>query len=370
VVHIAPGPLFPRTRSATRDPPSSIFAALNGIAYFRVVMSWKASATFLAAWVVLGPAVRATAVESGPQAVVRRFCQADGFGQRVQVAGWAAVAPLVTWSLEPAWDRVVLISSYQVDSPRVVEDSGVAIEVRYGVIGEVSAFGLDMAVHQEAVEFRMDAAAGTWRILGPPLPPHIFANQVDIDAVRRSLQFGRANFLPDSLFIWQRLHSAGWNAAFVPTIDLLNGQAYRAVDKPEVGDLAVYLRDGVPYHVGVLEADNLILSSTLNAGMVRTTPDAFPGDITYLRMVEPEPGVEAMPAFTPTVAAESAQPSPARTVAARPRRKPSPTVKRNKAHAPKSRRSHAQPSKRKRAKPSKAGEKLKRPTPSAKGISD
>jgi hypothetical protein len=330
-------------------------------------MSWKASATVLTVCIVLGTAVRVAAVESGPQAVVRRFCQADGFGQRVQITGWAAIAPLVTWSLEPAWDRVVLIGSYQVDSPRVVGDGGVAVEVRYSVIGEVSAFGLDTAVHQEAVEFRMDTAAGSWRILGPPLPPHIFANQVDTDAVRRSLHFGGANFLPDSLFIWQRLHSAGWNAAFVPTIDLLNGQAYRAIDKPEVNDLAVYLRDGVPYHVGILEADDRIASSTLNAGIVRTTPDAFPGDITYLRMVEPEPGVEAMPAPTPPVATESAQPSPAPTVAARPRRKPSSTVKRAKGHAPKSRRSHAQTPKRKRTKPSKTRRKPKRPTPSVKG---
>ncbi len=330
-------------------------------------MSRKASATVLAACVVLGTGVPVAGVESGPQAVVRQFCQADGLGQRVQIAGWAAIAPLVTWSLEPAWDHVVLIGGYEVDSPRTLEDDSVAIAVRYAVIGEVSALGLDTAVHMETVEFRMDAANGVWRVLGPPLPPHIFAHRVDMDAMRRSLQLGGLNFLPNSIFVWQMFQSAGWNVAFVPTIDLLNGQTYRAVDKPKVGDLAVYLRDGVPYHVGALEADDRIVSSTLNAGVVHTTPDAFPGEMRYLRPVQPEPLVEAMPRPTPTVAAGSAKASPTRTAAAQQRATPSPRVKRGKGNAPKSHRSHAQPSKRKGVKPSGAGRKPKRPTPTAAG---
>jgi hypothetical protein len=328
-------------------------------------MTGKGSATVLFTCVVLATALRVTAVESGPQAVVRRFCQADGLGQRVQVAGWAAVAPLVTWSLEPAWDHVVLIGGYQVDSPHTVEDGGVAIEVRYAVIGEVSPLGLDTVVHLETVEFRLDGAKGTWHVLGPPLPPHIFAHQVDVDAVRRSLQRGGLNFLPNSIFIWQMFQSAGWNVAFVPTIDLLNGQTYRAVGKPKVGDLAVYLRDGVPYHVGVFEAEDRVVSSTLNAGIVRTTPDAFPGEMKYLRLVEPEPVVEAMPIPTPTVAPAPTKASPTRTVAAPPRHRHSPTVKRGKGHAPRPHRAHAQPSKRKRVKRSGGGKKPKRPTPIA-----
>jgi hypothetical protein len=346
---------------------ASAFAALSLIAYSQLAMSRKASATLLAACVVLGTALPVAAVKSGPQAVVRQFCQADGLGQRVQIAEWAAIAPLVTWSLEPAWDHVVLIGGYEVDSPRTLEDGGVAIEVRYAVIGEVSALGLDTAVHRETVEFRMEAANGVWRVLGPPLPPHIFAHRVDMDGLRRSLQFGGLNFLPNSIFIWRMFQSAGWNVTFVPTIDLLNGSTYRAVDKPKVGDVAVYLRDGVPYHVGILEADDRIVSSTLNAGVVRTTPDAFPGEMRYLRLVQPEPVVEAMPRPTSTVAAGSAKASPTRSAAVQQRGRPSPRVKRGKGNAPKSHRSHAQPSKRKRVKPSGAKRKLTRPTPIATG---
>jgi hypothetical protein len=325
-------------------------------------MTRKGSATILFACVVAGAVAPVTAVESGPRVVVREFCQADGFGQRVQIAGWAAIAPLVTWPLEPAWDHVVLIDGYQVDSPHPVEDGGVAIEVRYTVLGEVSALGLDTAVHVEAVEFRLNVVNGGWRVLGPPLPPHIFAYRVDTNAVRHSLQFGELNFLPNSLFIWQMLQSAGWNVAFVPTIDLLNGQTYRAVDKPKVGDLAVYLRDGVPYHVGLFEAEDRVVSSTLNTGIVRTTPDAFPGEMKYLRPVEPEPALETRPIPTQTGAPAPTEASPAPSAAARQPGRPSPRVKRSKRHAPKSRRPHAQPSKRKRVKPT-AGSK--RPTPIA-----
>jgi hypothetical protein len=340
---------------------------LSGIAYLQLAMSWKASAAVLAACIVLGTAVPVDAVETGPQAVVGQFCQADGRGQRVRIAEWAAIAPLVTWPLEPAWDHVVLIGSYQVDPPRLLEDGSVAIAVRYGVIGEMSALGLETPVHVENVEFQLRATNGAWRILGPPLPPHIFAHRVDMDALRRSLQFGGLNFLPNSIFIERMFQSAGWNVAFVPTIDLLNGQTYRAVDKPKAGDLAVYLRDGVPYHVGVLEADDQIVSSTLNAGIVRTRPDAFPGEMRYLRLVQPEPAIEAMPSPTPRVAAASAKASPTRTAAAQRRARPSPTVKHRKGQAPKSHRSRPQPPKRKRVKRSGAGRKLNRPTPIATG---
>jgi hypothetical protein len=328
-------------------------------------MSRRASASVLAACVVLATAAPAYALESGPQAVVGQFCRVDGLGQRVRIAEWGAIAPLVAWSLEPAWDHVVLIGSYQVAPTRWLEDGSVTIAVRYAVIGEVSALGLDTAVHVETVEFRMEAANGVWRLLGPPPPPHIFAHRVDMDALRQSLESGGLNFLPNSIFVWRMFQSAGWNVAFVPTIDLLNGQAYRAVDKPKTGDLVVYLRDGVPYHVGIVEADDQIVSSTLNAGIVQTAPDAFPGEMKFLRLIQPEPGAEAMPGPAPTPVAGPAEASPPRAAATQQRSRPTPGPKRDKIKAPKAQRSHTQPSKRKRVKPSRAGRKLKRPTPIA-----
>ena len=327
-------------------------------------MMRKGSTSVLLACVMLA-AIQVPAAESGPRVVVRRFCQADGLGQRVQLAGWAAIAPLVTWLLEPAWDQVVLIDGYQVGAPYAVEEGGIAMEVRYAVIGDVSAWGLDIAVHLETAEFRMDGADGTWRILGPPTPPHIFASLVDVAATRESLQVGGQNFVPNTVFIRQVLRSNGWNAAFVPTAELLQSETYRVVGKPEVNDLAIYLRDGVPYHVGVFEANDRIISSTLNAGVVRTAPDAFPGEMKVLRLAHAEPEVEMTPAPAPGAAADLARPSPARSVAAPPHPTVSSAVTGRHRGTQQRQSSRAQPLKRKRVKRVRGGKTTRRPTPIA-----
>ncbi len=275
---------------------------------------WKHGPRGALGGLVIALALQAQATEFGPQAVMRRFCQADGIGQRVRVAGWIEVAPLVAWNLEPAWDHVVLIGGYQVGSPGGYENGTVGVDVSYAVIGQVSAAGLDTAVHTETIEFRLQASPQGWRIAAPPLPPHVFATQVDIDAMRQSLQVGGINFLPNSLFLFQMFQSAGWNVPFVATADVLNGEAYRLVEQPRPGDVVVYLRDDTPYHLGVLEAADQVVSSTLNAGIVRAGTGAFPGEVRYLRLVEPEPPPEDATAVTdPVPDADSPSPSATRS---------------------------------------------------------
>jgi len=44
----------------------------------------------------------------------------------------------------------------------------------------------------------------------------------------------------------------------------------------------------VAYHAGLLEAEDQVVSSTLNAGIMRTAVDAFAGQVTYLRLVQPD----------------------------------------------------------------------------------
>jgi len=247
------------------------------------------------------PAVAATAL--GPQSVVRQFCQADGNGQRITIPGWAALAPLLTWQYEPAWDTVTLIDGYTVRPPQPTGEPGLSVEVRYTVVGQLTPLGFDPEPQVESVTYRVQPdEQGNWHILGPLPPPHLFANQVDIDAMRRSLSEGDARFLANSIFVWKMFQSAGWNVPFEVTTDLLSGSAYRAVDDARPGDLIVYLRDGTPYHVGLLEAQNQIVSSTLNAGIVRTTINAFPGEVQYLRLaqVEAAPAAEVEPRHLPT----------------------------------------------------------------------
>jgi hypothetical protein len=319
--------------------------------------------TWLPIVVLAAVAPIAAAADLGPQGVVRQFCQADGLGQRVSVRGWTEVAPLVNWTFEPAWDHVVLITGYSVDSPRPTESGKMVVNVTYGVVGQLSARGLDTSDGTESVTFEVQAPeeAG-WRITGPPPAPHIFSNRVDVDSMRQSLETGGVNFLADTLFIWQMFQSAGWNVALTPTFSLLDGTAFRAVDRPAVGDVVVYLRDGHPYHVGLLEAENQVVSSTLNAGIVRTAPDAFAGDIKYLRLIQPDATEDeslhaASDGGAPRAVGPAGVPRP------RPARTPTPALHKKRA-TPKAGTSHVRtPLASKREKPAVRKKKAKRPRP-------
>lgn len=314
-----------------------------------VLFVFVGSLTILPAGVATGDAAG-----RGPQTVVREFCQADGLGQRVSIQGWAEIAPLVAWAYEPAWDHVLLITGYQVGSPRTTPDSMVVVDVDYTVVGKMRALDGDTDVRVERVSFPLQTAEGmSWRIAGPPPPPHLFVNRVDVDQVRQSLQTGAVNFLPNSLFLWQMFQGADWPIEFQPVETLLSGPGFRAVTEPKTGDVIVYLRDGVPYHAGILAADQQVVSSTLNAGIVRTRRDAFPGEVKYVRLVEPAPipaiarptpeeapGRDAAAAGSshPTVTKGQRQPTPGAThrkqKSRKAKRSPSKRVETSREHSP------------------------------------
>jgi len=242
------------------------------------------------------------AVESGPQGVVRQFCQADGLGLRVSPWGWNNVAPLVSWQLEPAWDEVLLITGYEVGPPHPADNGALAIDVAFTVVGQVSALGFDTTAYVDTVTFLVQAPAPAgWRIIAPPPVPHLFGSLVDVDTMRRSFDHGTSSFVSNSLFVWLMFQSAGWGVPYERTIDMLAGSAYRSVEEPRNGDLVVYARDDRPYHVGIFESEGQIVSSTLNAGVVRSATNAFAGDVHYMRLVEPEarPGTAESQSFAP-----------------------------------------------------------------------
>ncbi len=326
----------------------------------------------LAAGVCLAVAVSAPyagAVEFGPQGAVRQFCQADSRGHRATVAGWAAFAPLVDWPLEPAWDHVVLIAGYTVGGPRQLDEETLEIEVRYDVIGQVSAFGFDTGVYVETYPFRVHTYDGSaWRILGPPPPPHIAASRVEVQAMRASFESGGTNFMPNSLFVTHMYRSAGWRVPAVRTTELLASGVYRRVDEPSVGDLVVFLDAGTPYHVGLLDEPNVMVSSTINAGVVRTPIDAFPGEVEFARLVQPEGGPpdagirEAAADDDNGTAARARKPVATATPAKRPTAKPTRVTRPATAKRPTAKRT---PTKRpapvaRSAKPTKAGAKGKK----------
>lgn len=232
---------------------------------------------------------RSAEAQFGPQTLVREFCRLDAVGARATVQGWSQISPLVQWEFEPAWDRVVLITSYTVGWPVAHEENSFVVEVRYAVRGTVTAAGFDENSHIEARTFRVDPSPdGNWKIAGPPPPPHIFANDVDIAAMQQSLQRGGVNFLPNSLFVWQLYRRNGWDIPFEHTAALAQTQVFRTTTKPEPGDLVLYLDGQSPYHVGVLESEDVVVSTTLNGGMVRTPLEAFGGERRFLHLRPPE----------------------------------------------------------------------------------
>ena len=247
----------------------------------------------------------------GPQGVVRRFCQLDSLGQRVATLTWPAVAPLIEWPLEPVWDHAVLIGGYQVGPPFALDAETMGVEVHYSVVGEISANGQGDQAYLETVLLRVRPDDnGSWRIMGPPPSPHLFASGIDIAAARRAIQPGQPRFPTSSDFVWQMFRAAGWDVEYETTADLGSGRAFRRVDGPKPGDLVVYLRDGVAYHAGILNDEGHATSATINAGILRTAIEMFAGEVRYLRLVEPRPTpteapteeVEARPTPTPEIA--------------------------------------------------------------------
>jgi hypothetical protein len=233
--------------------------------------------------------------------VVRRFCEADGHGARAHPRRWSAVAPLVSWSLEPAWDHLWLISGFQVMSPRPARaftepgNEGhrllqVEVDVQYSVVAAVSAAGVVESERVETATFLLagDDHAG-WLIDGPPPPPHVFASQVDLPAMMSSLQPDSEQYLSSSAFVWRMLDEAGWALPYRPVTRMQDPGLFAVVGAPRVGDIALFLSGGAPYHVGMVVGENQVASATMNAGLMRTSPDVFAGTVVYLRPLEPPP---------------------------------------------------------------------------------
>jgi len=273
-------------------------------------MRWRALLLSLALIGSAGPSRSLAESPLIPLEVVNRFCQADGGGDRVHPRRWAAIAPLVTWALEPAWDHIALISGYQIKPPRVVGDH-IEIDVEYTVVSAVSSEGEENRAGLETVPFSLvgDDISG-WRIDGPPPPPYLFANIVDVDTMRATLAPDSTSYVSASAFVWRMLRKAGWPVPYRSVRQLRDTEMFAAVEDPRVGDLALFLENDTPYHVGIVTGDNQIASATINAGLMRTTADAFGGTVLYLRLREP---------LTPRpTSEESSRPRPAASPPASP----------------------------------------------------
>jgi hypothetical protein len=224
------------------------------------------------------------AADPGPQNVVREFCQLDANGARLGSVS-RELSPLVGWIFEPAWDVVLFITGYQIGSTRPLEEGRLAVDVEYAVVGEATALGFEAVAYRDRVTFVLDTPDEiSWRIQSPMVPPHVFAARMAADDVVAALKNGRGGFVSNSLFVQRLMRTAGWDVGYERTADLLSHGTYGTVDVSRAGDLVVYTQDGAAYHVGILERDGKVVSATLNGGIVRTTLNAFLGEVQYLRL--------------------------------------------------------------------------------------
>jgi hypothetical protein len=260
-----------------------------------------------------------------PLDVVRAFCQADGRGERLQPRTWNAIAPLVNWQLEPAWDVLAVISGYQIEAPRYSDDH-VEIDVQYTVTQILSGIGVDDTAYIDSVTFNLVSdGTGGWRIAAPPPLPHLFANNVDVLSLRAALAPDSPDYLSASGFVWRMLTDAGWAVPYRLVSQLRDPAVFAAVSEPKPGDLALFVADNVPYHVGFVSNDGTIASATANAGLMRTSPEAFAGTVLYLRLKQPRTSGPGFAAVSP----DDATP---RALVPTPRPRPAPTARGK--HAP------------------------------------
>ncbi len=236
---------------------------------------------------------------------MRAFCQADGRGERVDPLRWPGVAPLVTWPLEPAWDHVYLIRGFELGTPQH-RDGGVEVAVQYTITAEVRSSGVKEEVRVETRVFRLVRDDDrVWRIHAPPPPPYVFATAADADALAALFDPQAPAYLSNSAFVWRLLRDAGWAIPYADTATLATASGFAPERTAQVGDVVLYYDGDQPYHVGIVESDDTVVSATLNGGIRRTPFGAFAGEIRYLR----------------PVATARATPTAAKPAAKRPRRR-------------------------------------------------
>ena len=250
-------------------------------------------AAALVVWLIAAAApVRAV----DPLNTMRAFCLADGRGDRVDPRTWPRLADLVTWALEPAWDHVYLIRGFELGTPQI-RDDGVEVDVQYTITAAVQSNVVAEAERVETRTYRLVRGDDArWRIRPPAPPPYLFASSADGAALAALLDPAGSTYVSDSAFVWRMLRDAGWPIEYAGTAALGSAAGFTAERTARVGDLALYYDGESPYHVGIVDSDDTVVSATLNGGIRRTPFGAFAGEIRYRRPA----AVSAAPQSTPT----------------------------------------------------------------------
>jgi len=225
------------------------------------------------------------AIGADPLKTMRAFCRVDGLGDRLQPSTWIKVAPLVTWKVEPAWDQLRLIRGYEMGAPRLRED-GVEVEVTYTVSADLKAGKVLREIRLESRTYRLvtEDEGEHWRIVGPPPVPYLFESEADVEELSALLALDDSSYVSSSAFVWHLLRRDHPDLPYRDTASLTSAIYLVETEEPKPGDLALYYDGDLPFHVGVVEAEGVVVSATMNAGVWRGPADSFPGTVQYRRV--------------------------------------------------------------------------------------
>lgn len=249
------------------------------------------------------------ALGADPLKTVRAYCRADGLGDRLQPSTWINVAPLVAWKIEPAWDHLRLIRGYEMGAPQLTED-GVEVEVTYTVSGDLRADEVLREVRLEGRTYRLVTKdkGEHWRIVGPPPVPYLFESQAEVEALSDLLSADDSSYVSNSSFVWHTLKSKYPSLPYSATKSLATAPYLMETEEPGEGDVAIYFDGDLPFHAGVVGAEGMILSATMNAGVWRGPAESFPGTVRYFTVdaekIAPVPESPPAPTADATPAVE------------------------------------------------------------------
>lgn len=266
--------------------------------WLQVTAEEKRISTFVLGCIaLLIPAAALARGDTDPLDVAKRFVRMDGEGKRLRRSTWRAVAPLVSWEVEPAWDRVELIDGAQLGNIRTGTDHA-EVEVTYVVASEVNAGKQSAAdrVTQITLSLQREDSTGAWRVLGPPQLPRVYRSHVvDTDDFVRSFEPDAENYTTSSSFLWRALRKSRSSQPYLLIKELATVDGFDTVETPEPGDVVLYLDGEVAYHGGIVTAGGTVLSATMNAGVIDLPLDAFAGVMRFRRPSSARPTAKVVP---------------------------------------------------------------------------
>lgn len=110
------------------------------------------------------------------EATVRAYLDLDGQGNRLTSKTWPKVLPYISWKEEAGWDKVTVISGYEVKKTDKKSDGLSNVTVNFDVQGTVAS-DYQSSRHIETVMFVVKKTDAGWKITDPDtFRPHVLIN--------------------------------------------------------------------------------------------------------------------------------------------------------------------------------------------------